>query len=101
MLCPPIIPNLKNRSVKRPTGEAGLFFGFGIGLLPRSRRWFAALFVLLVCLFAGVPQALAERLPEFLAKTPAAEIFPGADGYGAPEGKPMVARALKGGEPLG
>jgi NosR/NirI family nitrous oxide reductase transcriptional regulator len=66
-----------------------------------GRPWLAAMLVWLAVLVAVVPQAWAERLPEFLAKTPVAEIFPGADAYGAPEGKPVVARALKGGEPLG
>ncbi|HRM22333.1 MAG TPA: hypothetical protein PL031_07330, partial [Neisseria sp.] len=51
-----------------------------------GRPWLAAMLVWLAVLVAVVPQAWAERLPEFLAKTPVAEIFPGADAYGAPEG---------------
>ncbi|UOO83185.1 NosR/NirI family protein [Uruburuella testudinis] len=44
---------------------------------------------------------MAERLPEFLPQTQPADIFPGADRFGAPEGKPMVARVFQGEEPLG
>lgn len=54
----------------------------------------------IVCL-AAVSPAYAERLPDFLSKIQASEIFPGADRYGKPEGKPMVARAYKGDEQLG
>ncbi|MRN37452.1 regulatory protein NosR [Neisseria sp. N95_16] len=43
----------------------------------------------------------AERLPEFLSKVQPSEIFPTADRYGEPEGKPMVARVYKGDEQLG
>ena len=53
-----------------------------------------------VLLFSTLP-AYAERLPEFLSKIQPAEIFPGADRYGKPEGKPMVARVYKGDEQLG
>lgn len=49
---------------------------------------------------AALP-AYAERLPDFLAKIQPSEIFPGADRYGKPEGKPMVARVYKGDEQLG
>lgn len=60
------------------------------------------LFVLLPLLLITAPLlAHAERLPEFLSKNPPAEIFPGADRIGEPEGKPMVARAYKGNEQLG
>ena len=45
--------------------------------------------------------AYAERLPDFLAKVQPSEIFPGADRYGKPEGKPLVARVYKGEEQLG
>ncbi|WP_066079403.1 NosR/NirI family protein [Bergeriella denitrificans] len=45
--------------------------------------------------------AYAERLPEFLGKVSPSEIFPNADRYGEPEGKPMVARVYKGDEQLG
>ncbi|ROV56297.1 NosR/NirI family protein [Neisseria chenwenguii] len=45
--------------------------------------------------------ASAERLPEFLQKVKPSEIFPGADRYGKPEGKPMVARVFKGQEQVG
>ncbi len=65
------------------------------------RRRAAALLLLLTLLLVCVPQAMAERLPEFIAKTPLAEVFPDADRVGEPEGKPMVARVFKGDEQLG
>ena len=56
---------------------------------------------LLLCLTAGLMQsARAQRLPDFLGATPPAE-FPGADRYGPPEGKPMVAKAYSGDRELG
>ena len=42
-----------------------------------GRPWLAAMLVWLAVLVAVVPQAWAERLPEFLAKTPVAENFSG------------------------
>ncbi|WP_233214044.1 NosR/NirI family protein [Achromobacter sp. MYb9] len=45
--------------------------------------------------------AQAQRLPDFLGATPIAEIFPGADRIGAPEGKPMTVRAYAGDQALG
>ena len=59
-----------------------------------------SMFAVFVLLFSTLP-AYAERLPEFLSKIQPAEIFPGADRYGKPEGKPMVARVYKGDEQLG
>lgn len=59
-----------------------------------------SMFAVFVLLFSTLP-AHAERLPEFLSKIQPAEIFPGADRYGKPEGKPMVARVYKGDEQLG
>lgn len=57
---------------------------------------------LLLCLTAGLMQsAWAQRLPDFLGATPPAELFPGADRYGPPEGKPMVAKAYSGDRELG
>lgn len=54
----------------------------------------------LVLMIISLP-AHAERLPEFLSKVQPSEIFPTADRYGEPEGKPMVARVYKGDEQLG
>ncbi len=54
----------------------------------------------LVLMMISLP-AHAERLPEFLSKVQPSEIFPTADRYGEPEGKPMVARVYKGDEQLG
>ncbi|MFY0477019.1 4Fe-4S binding protein [Achromobacter marplatensis] len=45
--------------------------------------------------------AQAQRLPDFLGATPLAEIFPGADRIGPPEGKPVTVRAYAGGQALG
>ncbi|MCV6902838.1 MAG: NosR/NirI family protein [Achromobacter xylosoxidans] len=45
--------------------------------------------------------AQAQRLPDFLKTVPIAEIFPGADRVGPPEGKPMTARAYAGERALG
>lgn len=67
----------------------------------RAGVWVQMLAVLLVMAALFVPQAWAERLPDFVGKVPVAEIFPGADRVGKPEGKPMVARVYKGQEQLG
>ena len=65
------------------------------------RRLSAFVLMLLALLVFAMPKAYAERLPEFLAKVQPAEIFPGADNFSKPEGKPMVVRAFKGKEQLG
>lgn len=63
-------------------------------------RFGLCIFGLLVLLL--FPEAArAERLPEFLKTIPPSEIFPNADRYGEPEGKPMAARVYKGQEQLG
>lgn len=56
---------------------------------------------LMVCTLFWITPVAAERLPEFLQKVPVGEIFPNADRYGAPEGKPMVARVYRGEKQLG
>lgn len=66
------------------------------GIWKRILMLFAVFFVMMVSL-----PAYAERLPDFLAKVQPSEIFPGADRYGKPEGKPLVARVYKGEEQLG
>lgn len=65
------------------------------------QRWMAVLLMLLPLLMFCLPAAHAERLPEFLATVKPADIFPNADRYGEPEGKPMIARVFKGQEQLG
>ncbi|WP_255592522.1 NosR/NirI family protein [Bordetella sp. BOR01] len=45
--------------------------------------------------------AQAQRLAHFLSAFPPAELFPGADRLGPPEGKPLAARAYAGSQPLG
>ena len=66
------------------------------GIWKRILMLFAVFFMMMVNL-----PAYAERLPDFLAKVQPSEIFPGADRYGKPEGKPLVARVYKGEEQLG
>lgn len=63
-------------------------------------RWAAVVAFMLALTVLSMP-ASAGRLPEFLSKIQPSEIFPTADRYGEPEGKPMVARVYKGGEQLG
>lgn len=72
--------------------------------LARSKLIRLAQVLTLVFLFVsvfGYFSAQAQRLPEFLDTVNAGEIFPGADRYGPPEGKPMVARAYAGQRQLG
>ncbi|MCD0504709.1 FMN-binding protein, partial [Bordetella petrii] len=59
------------------------------------------LFLLLAgaALFANA--ALAQRLPHFLEAYSPAQLFPGADRLGPPEGRPLAARAYAGQQPLG
>ncbi len=57
--------------------------------------------VLLLCCALAANAAGAQRLPDFLKTVPIAEIFPGADRVGPPEGKPMTARAYAGERALG
>ncbi|KEC86859.1 FMN-binding protein [Neisseria gonorrhoeae] len=73
---------------------------FSIRRMSAFRARITAFFTAFVFLTAALP-AYAERLPDFLAKIQPSEIFPGADRYGKPEGKPMVARVYKGDEQLG
>lgn len=73
---------------------------FSIRRMSVFRARITAFFAAFVFLTAALP-AYAERLPDFLAKIQPSEIFPGADRYGKPEGKPMVARVYKGDEQLG
>ena len=70
---------------------------FSIKRMSAFRAQMTAFFAALILLISALP-AHAERLPEFLAKIQPSEIFPGADRYGKPEGKPMVARVYKGDE---
>ncbi|WP_233253453.1 NosR/NirI family protein [Paracoccus binzhouensis] len=48
-----------------------------------------------------VSAAQALTLDEALAKTPPAQLFEGAERYGAPQGSPAIVPVLKGGETLG
>ena len=49
--------------------------------------------------FASVVQA--ATLEEALARTPASELFQGADAYGAPQGSPAIVPVMRGTETLG
>ncbi len=66
-------------------------------------RWVSAL--LLITVFLAVSLAartvLGAELGRFLKEVQPAEIFPGADRLGAPEGSPTVAAAFSGAEQLG
>ena len=70
-----------------------------------SIRAAASILLLLIgLLLAGLPAspALAQsRLAEFLAKIPPAELAPGADRFGSPEGTPPAAPIFKGADLLG
>ncbi|MCF7530451.1 4Fe-4S binding protein [Neisseria lisongii] len=76
-----------------PVGENRI----GVSVL---KTWILTLCTAVVLALVSA-QAFAERLPEFLNKVPPAEIFPGADRYGTPEGKPMAARVYQGDKQLG
>lgn len=57
--------------------------------------------IVLLCCALAANAAQAQRLPDFLKTVAIAEIFPGADRLGPPEGKPMTARAYAGERALG
>jgi NosR/NirI family nitrous oxide reductase transcriptional regulator len=71
--------------------------GWG-GLAGRAWRAFALGVLLLI---GGVLPAAAARLGEFLPRIEAAQIFPGADRLGPPEGEPPLAPAYAGDRLLG
>ncbi|ENT1511943.1 FMN-binding protein [Neisseria gonorrhoeae] len=88
-------------SILKSIGISGIAMScFSIRRMSAFRARITAFFTAFVFLTAALP-AYAERLPDFLAKIQPSEIFPGADRYGKPEGKPMVARVYKGDEQLG
>lgn len=66
-----------------------------LGITRLLKVW---LFILCLCL---LPQAAAERLPDLIGQVAPAEIFPGADRFGTPEGSPMTAKVFGGGKELG
>lgn len=68
------------------------------GFTPTFRALFL-LFLALAALLASPAQA--QRLAHFLSAYPPAELYPGADRIGPPEGKPLAARAYAGNQPLG
>ena len=60
-------------------------------------RLAGAVIILLVFLVAAAsPGAAQSRLSEFLRDVPAADLVPGADHYGSPQGNPPVAPVLSG-----
>ncbi len=69
---------------------------------PRRRLALLACLVALIQWFIPIDPAFAgAELPRFIDAIDAAEIFPGADRLGAPDGDPLVAPAYRGGEQLG
>src|SRR5512145_2469983 len=70
-----------------------------------SMRATASILLLLIgLLLAGLPAspALAQsRLAEFLAKVSPADLAPGADRFGSPEGTPPAAPVFKGSDLVG
>src|SRR5690606_17815916 len=67
--------------------------------LTRTLR--ALFFLVLVCTAALAPPAHAQRLAHFLSTFSPAELYPGADRLGPPEGKPLAAHAYAGNQALG
>jgi len=59
-------------------------------------------FLLAACtlLILAVP-AQAERLPDLINKVKPADVFPNATRFGAPEGKPMMAKVYEGDKEVG
>ena len=68
-------------------------------LLHLARRGLWLIVLCLLPLAAGSAQAMT--LAEALEQTPPAQLFAGADAYGAPQGDPAIVPVLKGGEALG
>src|SRR3546814_14430755 len=74
----------------------------GLAVPADTIRTFRALvYILLACAAVLAAPAQAQRLAHFLSAFPPAELFPGADRLGPPEGKPLAARAYAGSQPLG
>ena len=70
-------------------------------VLTRWRAVMAFLLVFFCVLFGAVAQA-ESRLGEFLAQVAPAEVFPGADGYGAvQDGELPIAQVFKGQDAVG
>ncbi|WP_423210250.1 4Fe-4S binding protein [Paracoccus yeei] len=67
--------------------------------LHLARRGLWLIVLCLLPLAAGSAQAMT--LAEALEQTPPAQLFAGADAYGAPQGDPAIVPVLKGGEALG
>lgn len=66
---------------------------------PLAVRVFLCLLLLCCALTATAVQA--QRLPDFLKTVAVADLFPGADRIGPPEGKPMTARVYAGERAVG
>ena len=72
----------------------------------KRHRAFPHLPALLLVMALILPSAEAvgatrDHLQRFLPKTAPAEILPGADAFGPPQGEPPLVKILKGGEPVG
>lgn len=78
-------------------------------LQQTQNRSLLAFWIHLICAFLIVflsssmlsTSARAQALPDLISKVELANIFPGADKLGPPEGDPMVARAYANGQPIG
>lgn len=64
-------------------------------------KHFAACLLVFCFLLLNIQAAFAERLPELLNKVQPSEIFPNATRFGAPEGKPMMAKVYQGDNEVG
>ena len=57
--------------------------------------------ILVGAVLGSAPAVQAATLEEALARTPASELFQGADAYGAPQGSPAIVPVMRGTETLG
>src|SRR3546814_3581188 len=64
------------------------------------RTFRALVYLILACAAILAAPAHAQRLAHFLSAFPPAELFPGADRLGPPEGKPLAALASAGNQAL-
>jgi hypothetical protein len=93
-------------TMTEPSGRKAQGNHLCLGRKPAVGANFLWLAVIPWALYLGlvtVPAMAAEQdgLRAFLAKAPAAEIFPGADRYGKPQGSPPAAAVFRGNEQIG
>ena len=73
----------------------------GSALIRHYGRMLAVLSALLTACLLCLPKAYAERLPDLINRVRPGDIFPGADRFGEPSGKPMTAKVFAGDKELG